>query len=75
MLKVKNLLERLDVFSLGVEQSEKAGEVSALLLSRGESVDFRDAMIAAVAMSNGLTLISRNTDRFSRFRGLKIDSW
>lgn len=73
--KVKNLLERLDVLPLGMVSSEQAGESAARLASQGESVDFRDAMIAAVALSNGLTLVSNNKSHFSRFKGLELESW
>lgn len=73
--KVMNLLERLDVIPFELESSEIAGETSAFLSSRGESIDFRDAMIAAVAKSKGLTLVSRNRDHFSRFKDLKLEAW
>ena len=73
--KVRNLLERLDVLPLSMEFSERAGENAAYLASQGESVDFRDAMIAAVAVSNGLTLVTNNKNHFSRFRGLELESW
>ncbi len=73
--KVRNLLERLDVLPLSMESSERAGENSAYLASQGESVDFRDATIAAVAVSNGLTLVTNNKNHFSRFRDLELESW
>ena len=72
---MKNLLERLDVLPLSMESSERAGENSAYLASQGESVDFRDAMIAAVAVSNGLTLVTNNKNHFSRFQDLELESW
>ena len=73
--KVKNLLERLEVLPFELGSSERAGEELAALSARGESVDFRDAMMAAVARSNGLPIVSRNRDHFSRFRDLKLEVW
>lgn len=73
--KVKNLLERLDVLPFESESSQRAGEALAALAAHGEPIDFRDAMIAAVARSNDLPLVSRNREHFSRFRDLKLEPW
>lgn len=75
VLSVKNLLERLDVLPFESESSARAGETLAALAARGEVVDFRDAMIAAVARLRGLPLVSRNKEHFSRFEDLKLEPW
>ena len=38
-------------------------------------MDFRDAMVAAVAASKGLCVVTRNADHFSRFKGLEVEGW
>jgi tRNA(fMet)-specific endonuclease VapC len=73
--KVKNLLERLIVLPFDKETSERAGEGLAGLAAKGRAVDFRDAMIAAIATSNGLSVVSRNRDHFARFKGLEVEGW
>ena len=69
------LLGRLEVFSLDRSSSRKAGEIAAKLAAKGETIDFRDAMIAGIAMENGLTLLTRNKSHFSRINGLKLETW
>jgi tRNA(fMet)-specific endonuclease VapC len=34
-----------------------------------------DALIAAIAVTHGLTVITHNTREFSRVPGLKIEDW
>ena len=51
--EVERLLQRLDVLPFDRESSERAGEELASLAGGGRPVDFRDAIIAAVAASKG----------------------
>jgi tRNA(fMet)-specific endonuclease VapC len=69
------LLERLDVVSLDRNASESAGEIVADLSARGDAIDFRDAIVAGIAKTSGLTLVTRSKDHFARVRELKVDVW
>ena len=73
--EVTRLLERLTVFPLDFASSKKAAEISAKLFAKGETIDFRDAMIAAISVENGLPLVTRNKAHFERVKGLQIESW
>lgn len=73
--EASKLLERLTIFPLDLASSKKAAEISAKLATKGETIDFRDAMIAAIAIENGLTLVTRNQVHFKRIKSLKIESW
>jgi len=73
--EASKLLERLTVFPLDLSSSRNAAEVSAKLSARGETIDFRDAMIAAIASQNGLTLVTRNKAHFKRIKDLQIEIW
>ena len=73
--ETSKLLERLTVFPLDFASSQKAAEISAKLAAKGETIDFRDAMIAAISVENGLTLVTRNQAHFKRIKGLQIESW
>jgi tRNA(fMet)-specific endonuclease VapC len=70
-----SLLNRLDVLPLNLDSSAKAGEALASLASAGEPIDFRDALIAGISMVNGLSLVTRNKQRFARVKGLKVEQW
>jgi tRNA(fMet)-specific endonuclease VapC len=73
--KTKALLERVDVLPFEFDSSERAGEILAELSARGDSIDFRDAMIAGIARANGLTLVTRNKEHFARVKELRIELW
>jgi len=73
--EASKLLERLIVYPLDLSSSQVAGEISARLLAEGVTIDYRDVMIAAIAIENQLTLITRNTSHFRRIKNLKIETW
>jgi tRNA(fMet)-specific endonuclease VapC len=69
------LLDRLEVIPLDLPSSRKAAEISAKLAEKGEPIDYRDAMIAAIAIENDLTLVTRNKSHFNRIKNLKLETW
>ncbi len=69
------LLTRLKTFQLNIENADTGSKIFADLLSKGEVLEFRDILIASVAMSNNLILVTRNLRHFSRIKELKIETW
>jgi tRNA(fMet)-specific endonuclease VapC len=57
------------------DAAEEYGAIRAHLESRGEMLGDRDCMIAAIARSKGLSLVSRNLAELGRVPGLKVESW
>jgi tRNA(fMet)-specific endonuclease VapC len=51
------------------------GEIRAYLDARGTPIGPNDLMIASIAHSRGLTLITHNTGEFSRVPGLALEDW
>lgn len=51
------------------------GRIGATLAARGEKIGELDTMIAAHAMTLGLTLVTHNERHFKRVPGLKVVSW
>jgi tRNA(fMet)-specific endonuclease VapC len=51
------------------------GRIGALLAARGEMIGETDTMIAAHAITLGLTLVTNNTRHFRRVGGLSIANW
>jgi len=47
----------------------------ARLTSMGQMPSFVDGQIAAIAMVNGLVLVTRNTSDFKKFNDLKLENW
>jgi tRNA(fMet)-specific endonuclease VapC len=52
-----------------------AGQVRAQLDVAGTPIGSNDLLIAAIAVSNDLTLVTHNTREFSRINGLKYEDW
>ena len=73
--EASKLLDRLEVIPLDLASSRKAGEISAALVAKGETIDYRDAMIAGIAIENNLTLVTRNKSHFTRIKSLKLETW
>jgi tRNA(fMet)-specific endonuclease VapC len=73
--ETERLLDRLQVIPMDQSSSKKAAEISAKLNAIGEPIDYRDAMIAAIALQNDLTLLTRDKAHFSRIKGLTLETW
>jgi tRNA(fMet)-specific endonuclease VapC len=50
-------------------------EERARLVSQGRTPAFVDGQIAAIAVVNHLTLVTRNTRDFADFAGLAVENW
>jgi tRNA(fMet)-specific endonuclease VapC len=51
------------------------GGIRADLESRGLPIGANDYLIAAIALANNLTLVTHNTNEFSRVNGLSLEDW
>ncbi len=71
----RRLLSRLLVLPLATSSSEKAGNIFATLEKKGAPMDFRDAMIAGIALENKLTVVTRNKKDYTRVPGLSVEEW
>jgi predicted nucleic acid-binding protein len=75
----RELVERflLSVTCLQFDRSlmEKFGAVKAELVVRGEILPDADILVAATALTCGVSLVSGNKSHFARFAGLKVMDW
>lgn len=78
--RVRANLDALDEIELpivpfDVDDARVAGNVRAALILAGTVIGPYDILIAAQALSRGLTLVTRNTREFSRVQGLRFEDW
>jgi tRNA(fMet)-specific endonuclease VapC len=45
------------------------------LVARGRTPSFADGQIAAIAATNNLVLVTRNTSDFEQFADLRVENW
>lgn len=51
------------------------GRIRAHLAAQGTPIGPYDLQIAAIALCNGLTVVTHNTDEFTRVPGLLVEDW
>ena len=66
------ILTRLVILDLTDESSNEAGRILASLEEKGNLIGFRDALVAAIAMTHKMTLATRDTEHFSRVPDLDV---
>lgn len=55
--------------------AEQYGKIRADLAAKGTPIGPNDLMIAAIALANGLALVTHNMAEFSRVVSLALDDW
>lgn len=66
---------RLDVLPFDSRAALHAGQIRATLERQGQMIGAYDVMIAAIARSQGLVLVTGNVREFGRVEGLRVESW
>ncbi|MGH7931585.1 MAG: type II toxin-antitoxin system tRNA(fMet)-specific endonuclease VapC, partial [Candidatus Binataceae bacterium] len=72
---LKEFLAFVAVLDWPAEAGPVYGEIRAALAAKGRSIGTMDLLIAAHAVHERATLITRNRDEFARVQGLKVESW
>jgi len=71
----KQILPKIRILPFSFKEAMEAGNLIHHLYSMGQPIGIEDIMIASIALSNGLTVVSANTKHFSRVPGLKTENW
>jgi tRNA(fMet)-specific endonuclease VapC len=58
-----------------VSDAKAAGEIRAVLESRGTPIGVYDLLIAGQALNRGFTLVTANEREFRRVKGLQWENW
>ena len=73
--RIDALVEEIEPLDFDLRAAATYGRVRARLEAGGTPIGPNDMLIAAHALSRGLTVITDNTTEFGRVKGLKVDSW
>lgn len=72
---VEDFVSRVEVLPFDSRAARHAGNIRHVLERAGQGIGAYDAMIAAIARSQGLTLATRNLREFNRVEGLLVEKW
>jgi tRNA(fMet)-specific endonuclease VapC len=72
---LENFAARLEVLPFDTRAALHAGNIRATLERQGQMIGAYDVMIAAIARSQGLVLVTGNVREFERVEGLRVERW
>ncbi|MBK8815125.1 MAG: type II toxin-antitoxin system VapC family toxin [Methylococcaceae bacterium] len=72
---LENFIAPLTIVDFTVESAKKAALIRHQLQIQGTPIGAYDIQIAAIALSENMTLLTNNIREFERVQGLKLDNW
>lgn len=63
------------ILPLTLSATKQAAEIYANLRKKGQPIGHTDCLIAGIALTNNLQLVTNNIDHFKRVKGLEIVNW
>ncbi|MBE9170378.1 type II toxin-antitoxin system VapC family toxin [Pleurocapsales cyanobacterium LEGE 06147] len=75
LITAETFIQSLPVISLSNETLKKFGQLKAKLRQAGTPVADFDLLIASVAITEDLILVTNNIRHYQRIVGLKLENW
>lgn len=75
LLKFTDFAELNKILPLTISATRQAAEIYADLRKQGQPIGHTDCLIAGIALTNGLQLVTNNTEHFNRVKGLELVNW
>jgi len=72
---IGSFIKDVAVLPFDEASAERFGMIAAALGARGETIGVVDTLVAAQALSLGLTVVTNNTKHFRRVPGLAVENW
>lgn len=72
---IQDVVATLPILPYDASAARIHAELRSKQEKMGLSLPFVDGQIAAIAMTHGLTLVTRNTKDFANIAGLRLDNW
>lgn len=71
----ENFCELIDIINLDKASISASCKIYSSLKKSGRLIDDIDILIAGIALSNNLVMVTDNTEHFERIQGLRIENW
>lgn len=75
LTKFETFIALNNVVPLTISTAKKSAEIQAYLRKNGILIGHTDTLIAGIAITNKLQLITNNTAHFNRVKDLDLDNW
>jgi len=75
LIKQKKFAAQFVSLSFDDRAAEEYGRIRAQLEKRGTPIGPNDLLIAAIAVANGVTLVTHNLREFEKVEGLRLEDW
>jgi tRNA(fMet)-specific endonuclease VapC len=72
---IEDFVSRIAVLPYTTKASQRYGAIRAALEKQGQVIGVNDLHIATHARSEGLTVVTNNTDEFARVPALMVENW
>ena len=72
---IDSFAARLEVLPFDSRAALHAGQIRATLEQQGQTIGAYDVIIAGMARSQGLVLVTANVREFGRVEGLRVEKW
>ncbi len=72
---IRSFTKDVAVVPFDEASAERFGVVAVALATRGQPIGVYDTLVAAQALSLGVTFVTNNTRHFSRVPGLTVENW
>ncbi len=73
--RIDALLDEIECLDFDLRAAAAYGRVRARLEAAGTPIGQNDMLIAAYALSRGLSVVTDNVGEFGRVKGLKVENW
>ena len=73
--KTEEFFDKYQILPLDSPAAKIAASIRAKLMRKGVDVDDMDVLIAAVALKNEASIVTRNKEHFQRIEGLNVEEW
>ena len=73
--RVRYIESTIEVMPFDKKAVENYAIIKSTLKKQGKLIDYFDILIAAVALSNEMILVTNNEKHFNHIRGLAVENW